>query len=140
MPSATAIRNPTTDVNTIWPTPVASATGPSVRIVWKSSLQADHEQQQRDADAREQLNLFVLRDETDAGRADQDADRDEGDDQRLPQPCADSADDGGGQERQRDFGERISGWHGLRLTTPVQPTLSRPDTVTSIRAVLPSAG
>ena len=90
----------------------------------KIELEADHEQQQRNADARKQLNLFVLRDQTDAGRADQDADRNEGDDQRLPQVCADSADDGGGQERQRDFGERISGWHGLRLTTPIEPTLS----------------
>ena len=76
-------------------------------------LEAYHEQQQRNADAREQFNLFVPGDETDPGRSDQNAHRNEGDDQRLPQPRPDGADDGGGQERQRDFGKRISKWHGV---------------------------
>jgi hypothetical protein len=52
---------PITDVKTTWPMPVASATGPSVRIICHVELEADDEQQQRDADAGEQLDLLVLR-------------------------------------------------------------------------------
>lgn len=89
-------------------------------------LEAHHEQQQRNADARKERDLFVLRNQADPCRPDDNADRDEGDDQGLAEPGAEGADKRGSQERQCDFGESITQWHGVGIqTVPAGTSLSR---------------
>jgi hypothetical protein len=68
-------------------------------------LQADEEQQDRDTQMRQQLDLIDAARPTGADRTDQDAHPDEGDDQGLPQPIGDQSDDGRDREDRRQKSE-----------------------------------
>ena len=74
-------------------------------------LEADDEQQQRDADARQQVNLPGLGDHSETGRPGRDANGDERDDERLAQPCAEGAHDRRREQDQRDLAERTLDRH-----------------------------
>ena len=66
-------------------------------------LEPHHEQQHGDADLRQQIDLVVRLHPAQHGRADQNTDHDEGDDQRLAQTHGDRADHRRGQQQGGEF-------------------------------------
>lgn len=66
-------------------------------------LQPHHEQQQRHADLRQQINLVVRRHPAEHGRAGHDPHRDERHDQRLAQPERDGPRQGRNQQERGEF-------------------------------------
>jgi hypothetical protein len=69
------------------------------------------EQEQRNADAGQQFDLGVGRDQSDAGRADDEADEDERDNQRLAEPGPQRADERRDQQDGGKFAEGGVGQH-----------------------------
>ena len=70
-------------------------------------FQADHKQQQGDAEAGEQLDLAALGNQFQPGRADQNANRNEGDDQRLAQQLRQGAAENRQPQQNADLYENI---------------------------------
>jgi hypothetical protein len=87
---------------------VASATGPIGADDVQIQFESHHEQQQRNAQFGQQIDLVICGDPAEYRWSHQDAYRDEGDDQRLAQPHTDSADDGRHQQQHCYFGKDVA--------------------------------
>ena len=89
-------------------------------------LESHHEQQQCDTQLSQQIDLVVCRYPAEYGWPHQDAYRDEGDDQWLPQPYTNGADDGGQHQQHRHFSKDIAkyGSHDsvTHLDSPLRPS------------------
>jgi hypothetical protein len=72
-------------------------------------LDADEEEQNRDAELGQELDLLPGLDDVEDRRSRDQPDRDEGHDQRLAQEHADKADGGGKEEQERDFRKHAMG-------------------------------
>ena len=71
-------------------------------------LQADHEEQDRDTDLGQQVDLVMSGDKTQHRRSDDDADHDVGNQHGLTQPQRQGAGKGADQQKQREFGECVT--------------------------------
>ena len=76
-----------------------------VADVVQVELQPDDEQQHRDADLRQQVDLFVRADQAEHRRPDDDADHDVGDQHRLAQAHEHRAGHGADQQQQGELAE-----------------------------------
>jgi hypothetical protein len=85
--------------------------------VMQVELEADDEQQHRDADLRQQVDLVVGLHQAEAGGPHGDTDHDVGDQHRLAQAHGDRAGEGRDDEQQRELAER----GGHRASLPLRP-------------------
>ena len=117
------------DVNSTCPRPVASATGPSVRMRWRSSLRPTTNKSSEMPSLGKEVELIGGRDPAQAGRPDQYTGCDERHDEGLPEKDADSTERSRDGEHRGDLVEHAAEWlHGRRTFVTVSWTepLGRP--------------
>jgi hypothetical protein len=93
-------------VKATWPSPVIRDDGPERADQLHVELDADEEQQHRDAEFGQETDLLVRPHDVERRGTGEQADGDEAHDQRLPQDDAEKPDGRGHDEKDRDLGER----------------------------------